>query len=460
MPSRGRSRLEGSRRRAARFDTATRSWHRRCSPSGGVSTPSPWRPSHARETAHEEDTNPVATPMLETRASVTRHRQPRPGTRHTAQDMGPHYAEVCTSDTTDLARDSTDRDDCRWGNRCLGGRWWQTLLASWRPVTMSLLVGLPSILSPGVGSADVRLAAASRASVPRVHSSPPACAASHPDVREPRAGAGSRRGHDDVDDRRFPRRPLSVGSRRRNLHHAHLPSDLDITLTSPAGTVVTLTTDNGGTADDVFNGTLWDDQAGVTNAPGSRDRHELRHRHRRDAARPGGIAGRVHWRGPQRGVDPHDRRRRDRRYRHARQLAARRDDLRGRTVTGSRDVHDTTSTPIVDNATATSTLTVSGIAPLLHDLTVSTTITHTFPRRPRDHADLTRRYRLDAHDRQRWWSRRRVRRHAVERRGRGDRPPRAGERRHVHERRGADPARPRGCGSRPSPARIRTASGR
>ncbi len=38
-------------------------------------------------------------------------------------------------------------------------------------------------------------------------------------------------------------------------------ADLDITLTSPAGTVVTLTTDNGGGNDDVFNGTVWDDSA-------------------------------------------------------------------------------------------------------------------------------------------------------------------------------------------------------
>jgi uncharacterized repeat protein (TIGR01451 family) len=37
--------------------------------------------------------------------------------------------------------------------------------------------------------------------------------------------------------------------------------DLDITLRSPAGTVVTLTTDNGGNLDNVFNGTLWDDDA-------------------------------------------------------------------------------------------------------------------------------------------------------------------------------------------------------
>jgi len=38
-------------------------------------------------------------------------------------------------------------------------------------------------------------------------------------------------------------------------------ADLDITLQSPAGTVVTLTTDNGAGNDNVFNGTLWDDDA-------------------------------------------------------------------------------------------------------------------------------------------------------------------------------------------------------
>ncbi len=39
--------------------------------------------------------------------------------------------------------------------------------------------------------------------------------------------------------------------------------DLDITLISPSGTVVTITTDNGGVNDDVFNGTLWDDNVNV-----------------------------------------------------------------------------------------------------------------------------------------------------------------------------------------------------
>lgn len=39
--------------------------------------------------------------------------------------------------------------------------------------------------------------------------------------------------------------------------------DLDITLTSPAGTVVTLSSDNAGAFDDIFNNTTWDDDADV-----------------------------------------------------------------------------------------------------------------------------------------------------------------------------------------------------
>ncbi|HEX5090548.1 MAG TPA: proprotein convertase P-domain-containing protein, partial [Nocardioides sp.] len=38
-------------------------------------------------------------------------------------------------------------------------------------------------------------------------------------------------------------------------------ADLDVTLTSPAGTVVTMTTDNGAGNDNVFDGTRWDDDA-------------------------------------------------------------------------------------------------------------------------------------------------------------------------------------------------------
>ena len=42
-------------------------------------------------------------------------------------------------------------------------------------------------------------------------------------------------------------------------------SDLDITLMSPAGTIVTITTDNGGSTVNVYNGTLWDDDADPLN---------------------------------------------------------------------------------------------------------------------------------------------------------------------------------------------------
>ena len=38
-------------------------------------------------------------------------------------------------------------------------------------------------------------------------------------------------------------------------------ADIDMTLTSPAGTIVTISSDNGGSNDNVFNGTLWDDSA-------------------------------------------------------------------------------------------------------------------------------------------------------------------------------------------------------
>jgi subtilisin-like proprotein convertase family protein len=45
-----------------------------------------------------------------------------------------------------------------------------------------------------------------------------------------------------------------------NVAHT-FPADLDMTLTSPLGTIVTLTTDNGSSNDNVFAGTHWDDQA-------------------------------------------------------------------------------------------------------------------------------------------------------------------------------------------------------
>jgi subtilisin-like proprotein convertase family protein len=51
-----------------------------------------------------------------------------------------------------------------------------------------------------------------------------------------------------------------------NLPHSE-SSEIDMTVTSPAGTVVTLTTDNGGSFDNVFAGTVWDDDAAPGGVP-------------------------------------------------------------------------------------------------------------------------------------------------------------------------------------------------
>ncbi len=54
--------------------------------------------------------------------------------------------------------------------------------------------------------------------------------------------------------------PVCKVALRSNIAHT-FAADLDITLLSPAGTVVTLTTDNGAGNDNVFAGTVWDDDA-------------------------------------------------------------------------------------------------------------------------------------------------------------------------------------------------------
>src|SRR3954454_14566023 len=51
-----------------------------------------------------------------------------------------------------------------------------------------------------------------------------------------------------------------------NLPHTE-PSEVDMTVTSPEGTVVTLTTDNGAGFDNVFAGTRWDDSAAPGGVP-------------------------------------------------------------------------------------------------------------------------------------------------------------------------------------------------
>jgi subtilisin-like proprotein convertase family protein len=52
-----------------------------------------------------------------------------------------------------------------------------------------------------------------------------------------------------------------------NITHTY-NGDLDIFLISPAGTLVTLSSNNGGSLDDIFAGTTWSDKAGETDPPG------------------------------------------------------------------------------------------------------------------------------------------------------------------------------------------------
>lgn len=54
--------------------------------------------------------------------------------------------------------------------------------------------------------------------------------------------------------------PICKVTLQTQLEHT-FSADLDVTLTSPAGTVITLTSDNGAGNDNVFAGTLWDDDA-------------------------------------------------------------------------------------------------------------------------------------------------------------------------------------------------------
>ena len=72
---------------------------------------------------------------------------------------------------------------------------------------------------------------------------------------------GFSRGDHVVHRRRRRRHTRSVASGLQTFITHTAPGDLDITLTSPTGTVMTLTTDNGGSNLNVFNGTQWDDKA-------------------------------------------------------------------------------------------------------------------------------------------------------------------------------------------------------
>ena len=109
-------------------------------------------------------------------------------------------------------------------------------------------------------------------------------------------------------------------------------SDIDLSLTSPAGTAITLTTDNASIVDNVFNGTKWDDKADPGNqvpytVPLAASNH--RHRHGLHEQRPegdpgaGGGDGRLHRRGSERRLDAEDPGRSLGRHRHPDLVGAR-----------------------------------------------------------------------------------------------------------------------------------------
>src|SRR4051812_25840644 len=96
-----------------------------------------------------------------------------------------------------------------------------------------------------------------------------------------------------------------------------------MTVTSPAGTVVTLTTDNGGSHDNVFAGTRWDDSAAPGGVPTAtvaplaghvqiNPYSDGRHRFPPGTGRGSGC---VHRREPERDLDPDRERRRSHGYR-------------------------------------------------------------------------------------------------------------------------------------------------
>ena len=152
------------------------------------------------------------------------------------------------------------------------------------------------------------------------------------------------------------------------------PGDLDMTLTSPAGTVVTISTDNGGSSDDAFDGTLFDDDAdtpvtdasystGVTATP---------------LVPEGAFAALI-------GEDP-----------NGTWTLDIFDDAGGDSGTlnswaldivaldaapsamSTASASDATVLPITDNSTITSTIVVAGAFPYLSDVNLTTNIVHTF----------------------------------------------------------------------------------
>lgn len=168
-----------------------------------------------------------------------------------------------------------------------------------------------------------------------------------------------------------------------NLRHT-FAADLDVTLTSPAGTVVTITTDNGGQDDDVFNGRLFDDDA----SPSAQVPYAANvfivtdHLYTNKVATPPlvveeALAAFL-------GEDPNgvwtltvfDDRTGDTGSLDGWRLDV--TTLPAAPATATASVGNATVTPLADAAVTTSTITVSGLGTYLLDVNVLTAIRHTF----------------------------------------------------------------------------------
>ncbi|MEM7483031.1 MAG: proprotein convertase P-domain-containing protein [Acidobacteriota bacterium] len=134
------------------------------------------------------------------------------------------------------------------------------------------LLGRYQQLSDALGGDDpgrVDFQGRSGGTAPVVAPVPPNCALDAP-------GAGSSSPGGPIDDANDPMDTITIAGAGTFIYDVDLtlnithtfPADLDILLTSPEGTVITVTTDNAGGNDDAFAGTLFDDQAGATAPPG------------------------------------------------------------------------------------------------------------------------------------------------------------------------------------------------
>lgn len=163
------------------------------------------------------------------------------------------------------------------------------------------------------------------------------------------------------------------------------PGDLDITLTSPAGTSVTITTDNAGTNDNAFNGTFWNDDADPDGVPPYTTNAGMV----TDQTYAVGVTATPltpeEALGAFRGQDP-----------NGTWTITVSDDAAGDTgslANWTLDVFTLTAAPantttsftnstpvaIVDSTTVTSTIAVAGVGTTLTDVDFLANITHTFP---------------------------------------------------------------------------------